>query len=704
MRLPLRVRVVFLVTAFNLAVFGGGLAWGVERLRRERAETLRFEEAFVRESLRRLLEVRGDRVAGDVLAWPSWERYEDALIVQLKEFEERFGLLPAVREAAETGLPITIPRGIAIPLRRPPPRTPPWVRLPLPVPWSPAPEIAIPWPRSRIPGPVWGAVFLDDVPPPPLGLPLALARGTYIGLPRARQREHDRRLGTYLRSILVQTRDSHGYQEGGVVVEVQEPGGVIHPLRTRDGAIFGAVYASWSTWFRLPFSPGDWRREIVFVGLPEFGFGPTLDASGLYLNPLGEAARPADFDEDGVLADLREAVTTDATLENERGLAVPLRLASGETWGGVWLAPREVRLLGPLVRELLPAFLLTTLLLTSATVFGMGSLVLEPVRRLAAGARRLAGGDLSARIPEIARRDELSELVRNFNAMAGQVEGFNARLALEVERATHAARDAEAAAMTQRRLAATGELAAGIAHEINNPLGGMLNALEVLRRGDLSAERRSEYLALVEAGLERIRETVGRLLRLAPRATETVSVSLADPLTDALALVSHRAAGQGTELVLTGEGGERPFGPGALEPWRALPPLRGQPNELGQAVLNLLVNALDAVEGRRGAVRVGMRHEAGEGRGAIHLWIEDDGPGMDPELLPRAADLFFTTKAVGRGTGLGLAVVHNVVAGHGGRVLLANVDGGGFRADVHLPLDREGGAGTGGGDPPEGRP
>ena len=138
-------------------------------------------------------------------------------------------------------------------------------------------------------------------------------------------------------------------------------------------------------------------------------------------------------------------------------------------------------------------------------------------------------------------------------------------------------------------------------------------------------------------------------------------------------------------LLLEGRGGERDVdAPGALEPWLELPPVLGQSNELGQAVLNLLVNALDAVEGGEGAgeVRVGL--DVRDGR--AHLWIKDDGPGMDPSLLPRAADLFFTTKDAGRGTGLGLAIVHNVIGGHGGTVQLHNRSSGGFRVDVELPL------------------
>lgn len=675
MRMPLRTRVVLLVAAFNVLFFSAGLAWSVSRFRDERAARSRLEETIVRESLATLLlAVRGDRVK-ELLEFPDWGRYDDAMIVQLQEFEPRFGIIPAVRAVTKTGQARVIPPGLAVPLATPPPRTPPSVPWPASfLGWpTPGPDARLPWPRLRRPGRVWGAAFLRG----PLLLPeqvvAAFARAQVVGLPL----RSPAGLDPYLESVLVEARDRAGPRavEGGVVV----------PLRTPEGELYGAAYSSLFDWMRLPFDPVHWRERLIFVGRPEFGFGPILTASGLYLNPLGAAHRPPDFDDDGVLADIRSAVEAERAIENERGLAIPLRLASGELWGGVWLDPRAAELVWPVLRELLPAFVISTLLLTGVTFFGMQRLVLDPVRRLAGGARRLAVGELSTRIPESPGRDELSELVRSFNAMAGQVEGFNTRLALEVEHATKAARDAEAAAMTQRRLAATGELAAGIAHEINNPLGGLINALEVLRRADVDPEKRARYLDLVEGGLERIRETVGQLLRLAPREMRVAAVSLADPIGDALGLVRHRAEKQGTRIRLAGVGGVRPVEDvDALEPWRRLPPVRGQANELGQAVLNLLVNALDALEGRTGAgLEVGLERAGDE----LRLWIADEGPGMDPELLPRAADLFFTTKDAGRGTGLGLAIVHNVVSTHGGSVRWSNVPTGGFRVDVALPVE-----------------
>jgi signal transduction histidine kinase len=110
----------------------------------------------------------------------------------------------------------------------------------------------------------------------------------------------------------------------------------------------------------------------------------------------------------------------------------------------------------------------------------------------------------------------------------------------------------------------------------------------------------------------------------------------------------------------------------------------GEANELAQAVLNLLVNALDALESApagAGRIAVDLRSEEAE----LVLTVEDNGPGVSADELPRIADAFYTTKDVGRGTGLGLAIVHNVATSHGGRVELFSTPGRGLRAEIRLP-------------------
>ena len=451
----------------------------------------------------------------------------------------------------------------------------------------------------------------------------------------------------------------------------------------------------------------DWNRWGEFVDAVVLRLDPEWDADrlrfgqgeprGAYLNPLGSSHRPATFDERGVLADIQHAVTSGAIVRSERGVALPVYDPRNRIWGGCWYQPREAD--GPWDNfwVLVPWFLVSTVLLTTAVFFALRALVLDPVRQLAEGTSRLAAGDLTARLPEPRGADELSLLVRSFNAMALEVQGYGERLAHEVEVATDQVRRAEAAAMTQRRLAATGELAAGIAHEINNPLGGMLNAIEVLEREGIEEGRRREYLRLVRGGLERIRQTVGQVLRLAPRRAQTESVAIRRPLADAFGLVRHRAQQEAVRLEL---GGLEPASTQSASKLDAfdfldrLPPVQAEASEIASAILNLLVNSLDAIAEaasppQGGAwIRLRVGCEPRQAGGAeLHMILQDNGPGMATELLDRACDIFFTTKESGKGTGLGLAIVHNVVTGHGGRLLLTSARGSGMRVDIYLPTD-----------------
>ncbi len=407
--------------------------------------------------------------------------------------------------------------------------------------------------------------------------------------------------------------------------------------------------------------------------------GGRLYPQGLALNPRGSAHRPADFDHQGIYGAIRLAVAGGEPVENVAGGTVlPIEHESG-VWGGVWYRiDPQIDINALITRFFLPTFLVSTLLISLVTFSGLRRFVLEPVERLAAASRRIAAGDHGVEVEELPHKDELSELVRAFNAMTLEMREAEVKLEREVSEATAHARQAEAAAMTQRRLAATGELAAGIAHEINNPLGGLQNAVEALGRADLPEAKRAQYLALLQGGLERIRATVGQLLRFTPRRQQTALVAVDRPA-EGVALVVEV---EGTAHAVTWQ----------PETWpeelraslAALQPIRGEEGELGQAVLNLLVNALDALGGAtHGSPRIEVRLERPPHE--LRIRVADNGPGVEPEVLDRVRDLFFTTKEVGQGSGLGLAIVHNVVESHGGRLELESRPGQGFAATLVLP-------------------
>ena len=409
-----------------------------------------------------------------------------------------------------------------------------------------------------------------------------------------------------------------------------------------------------------------------------------IRASGIDLNPVGVAARAPGFERERALRAIHEAILGGDSVLALGGRALPIRVKQG-VWGGLWYRAKQSQSIDyeAVLRGVLPWFGLSTVLLTGATFLALRLLVLDPVSQLAEGARRMHAGDFGVRLDAPTRRDELADLVRAFNDMSATVQSFNQRLSEEVRIATEKARAAEAAAMRERRLAAMGELAAGIAHEINNPLGGLQNAVEDLRRTELSATRRVQYLDLLARGLARIGETVNRLRRFTPREAPFEPIDLAAVADDAALLVQHRARRLGVEL--------------AVQLERGVPSVRGVRNDLGPAGLTVRDTGRAAVAAGapphpRGP-RLELEHRAV--REGVSLVVRDNGPGVAPELLDKLGDLFFTTKDVGRGTGLGLALVHSAMQRHGGRLRISSEPGRGFRAELFFPAADRAGAGPG---------
>lgn len=456
-----------------------------------------------------------------------------------------------------------------------------------------------------------------------------------------------------------------------------------------EGGLNVRAFLTWPSW-------GRFQDAILVNGIVRRAPDGEVRIDGTVLNPLGGGHRTPGFPLQDVYRGVDIVLREQKVVEGVAGGSViPVHSSEGP-WGALWFKRTPPETLGRVFRSVfLPAFLLTTLFLTGAAYVAMRRLVLRPVEELAEGAQRVADGEFDVHLEPPARNDELTDLMRSFNSMTAEVRGFNQRLEHEVQQATRAARDAEAAAMTQRRLAATGELAAGIAHEINNPLGGLMNAVDVLGRDELDPKKRAQYLELLSTGLERIRRTVGQVLRFTPRSTEVQGVSVARCVEDALGLVRHRARSQGVELDLScgGSGGEEDRVLGAMS---ELPEVRGQGDELAQAVLNLLVNALDALESREPGSSHGPRIRLDLSRcdAELRLEVQDNGPGVEEDVLGRARDLFFTTKDAGKGTGLGLSIVHNVADEHGGRLELWSRPGEGFRATLCLPIGSPGAEGA----------
>jgi two-component system NtrC family sensor kinase len=216
------------------------------------------------------------------------------------------------------------------------------------------------------------------------------------------------------------------------------------------------------------------------------------------------------------------------------------------------------------------------------------------------------------------------------------------------------------------KMAALGQLAGGVAHEINNPLGGILAFAQIMSQDDRTAQD-LENLRLINDAALRAKRIVESLLRFSrvPLEHERGEVELAKVVEDALFLLGSQLKDARV----------------AVE--RRLAPVRvtGNANQLQQVVVNLVVNALQAVGG---AGRIAVETGAAPG-GRVRLAVSDTGPGVPPELAERIFEPFFTTKPEGQGTGLGLSICYRIAEVHGGSIRMEPPPGGGARFVVDLP-------------------
>ena len=233
------------------------------------------------------------------------------------------------------------------------------------------------------------------------------------------------------------------------------------------------------------------------------------------------------------------------------------------------------------------------------------------------------------------------------------------------------------------RLAALGTLAAGVGHEINNPLASVLAGVESLGRwlgrrefSDAQIAEAGEILTLLEREVIRCRETTDKLMLLAqPYSVDPDWFDMNTAVMDTLSLLRHQMRKQGIEAQEE------------LDP--ELPPIWARHSSMRGVCTNLMMNAVQAMP--RGG-RLMVRTARG-GRGVV-LQVEDTGEGIAPAHLDRIWDAFFTTKPVGQGTGLGLSITQRVVVRHGGSIRVESRPGEGARFVVDLPIEGPGGTGV----------
>ena len=274
--------------------------------------------------------------------------------------------------------------------------------------------------------------------------------------------------------------------------------------------------------------------------------------------------------------------------------------------------------------------------------FLWGNEVIFAIRTLLAASVRVGRGEYRLRLP-VERRDEFGELYRGFSRMAEQLEETAVRL-----------EENKRLLVTSERMAALGSFSAGVAHEINNPLGIVLNHVQLLRSGKLEAAEREEFLARMEIEIKRVNRLLRTLLQHATDEELAFSdLSLEMVAAEVVQLFNPKLRHKGVRVEL------RPFPPRAV--------IEGDADAIKQVFFNLLYNAIQAIHHDHGRVRIEARTEPA----GFSVCVVDNGEGMSEATR---ATIFqpFVTRKQGYGTGLGLALSQTIMKQHGGTITVAS--------------------------------
>lgn len=335
--------------------------------------------------------------------------------------------------------------------------------------------------------------------------------------------------------------------------------------------------------------------------------------------------------------------------------AAPLAIA-GKRWGLLLFSVslREVGHEASLIARQIIMVMVGALLVGLALIVLLGRRFITPITEMAKAMQEIDSELPDCRV-EVRGNDELAVLARNFNTMITRIREANL-----------ATRQAHAKLLQSEKLATLGILSSSVAHRINNPLGGIFNCLRMLEQHGDQADFRTRYIGLIREGLESIRETVSRLLWTAGRrrGNETRAVA-AEVFHGIMRFLDFRLRNADITLQT------------AITSELVLPV---EPHDLQEILQNILVNAVQAMPGG-GTLQVEMKRE---GRHFV-IRISDSGPGVPDDEQDRIFELFYTTKAEGEGTGLGLWMSQELVKKYQGDIRLECPPGQGTIVTITIP-------------------
>jgi two-component system NtrC family sensor kinase len=398
------------------------------------------------------------------------------------------------------------------------------------------------------------------------------------------------------------------------------------------------------------------------------------------------------------MSNLKQSFRTYRLPNNERALGVidPIENSPACSNAECHAHPKEVKTLGILdtdislassersVAESTRQVLIYTVLAVLGVAVLLSAFVRHmlggPLRALTVGTHRLGSGDLGYQI-HLQSSGELQDLANSFNTMSRQIEeahseinAWNRTLEERVEQKTRELSGAQEEMLRVERMASIGKLAAVVAHEINNPLAGILTYAKLLKKR-LSREPQPNaenisMLDLMESESRRCGEIVKNLMTFGrPTSMNREPCDLNAVIDRCVRLVQHQLELKSIELHLNLN--------------KDLPSVRCDQGQIEQVILALVINAIDALPT---GGNLSLTTRMGPNGEAFQIEVRDDGVGMPRDVLAKMFEPFFTTKEHGRGLGLGLAISRNIVDRHGGRIEVASEPGHGTTFTITLPL------------------
>jgi len=384
----------------------------------------------------------------------------------------------------------------------------------------------------------------------------------------------------------------------------------------------------------------------------------------------------------------------------------------GKVIGGIQIDIPIGDVMIPLVESqkiLIVSILLDAIVLIIFGSFLMSRILVRPLKDLVQLTQKISLGDFSQKI-EVTSRNEIGQLISSFNRMVERLEenqnGLE-RYVKSLESMNKQLQQAQEELIRTEKLASVGRLAAGVAHEIGNPLGAIFGYTEILEKGDIQEEEAKDYLKRIGKEIERINRIVRQLLDFArPSKFEIFDVEINKVIENTLSLIFYQKNFKNIE----------PF----LELQQNLPMIKGDESQLSQVLMNIILNAVDAMP-NGGSLKIqtetfpeplqppyARRHKSDsveinsppltkpspwstsltkftKGENWVRIGISDTGMGIRKEDIGKIFDPFYTTKDPNKGTGLGLSISLKIVESMGGEIRVESELGRGTTFEIYFP-------------------